>query len=53
VIAETEIESPEQVWAALSELWLEMELPPDDLQRIAAVMQRSGLNGTSLRKTDA
>jgi hypothetical protein len=45
-----EIERRKAVWAALAELWLDTELTPDDLERIAGVMKRSGYSVSQLRE---
>jgi hypothetical protein len=49
ILDEMEIERRKPVWAALSELWLDTELMPDDLQRIAGVMKKSGYSLPELR----
>jgi hypothetical protein len=47
---ETEIERRKRVWAALSELWLDIELTQDDLERIAGVTKSSGYSVPELRE---
>jgi hypothetical protein len=46
---DAEIERRKPVWTALSELWLDTELEPEDLKRIALVLKRSNYSVDQLR----
>jgi len=43
MLDERQIRKRRPVWVALSELWLDIELSAEDLERIARVMAESGL----------
>lgn len=50
MLDEQKIAVPRPVWIALSELWLDTELSPEDLRRIAGVMADSGLGLEELER---
>ena len=45
-----QIERRKPLWIALSELWLDTELKPEDLENIARIMADSGLTIKELRE---
>lgn len=49
MIDDATIEARKPLWCALSELWLDTELDDVDFDRIAVVMDRSGLSLDELR----
>lgn len=50
MIAALDIERRRPVWAAMSELFLDTELEPADLEHIAAVLRVSGYGAPELRE---
>lgn len=49
MLTQEEINRRKPVWVALSELWLDTELEPSDLERIAKCMKQSGFSVKELR----
>jgi hypothetical protein len=50
VLSAADVERRRPVWHALSELFLDTELQPDDYRLIAGVLRRSGLEPDALRE---
>lgn len=50
MLTDTELQHRKPLWTALSELWLDTELDPPDIQRIANVAMASGYSTEELNE---